>query len=162
MRARMPVPVAEHESGRRPTGVVPKRDAASVEREQQMLRHCLKLHMKLMGRMRERMNVENFPVALLLCRWEILKLNFPILHDDGCSRSLDVMCRQAASLNVTSSEIKLLLLIAQWSVKCQLSAAANQTSRSSSACNRKLHEQIFSTLKLKTHKHASSSNSARR
>lgn len=120
----MPVPVAEQESGRRPTGVVPKRDAASVEREQQMLRHCLKLHMKLMGRMRERMNVENFPVALLLCRWEILKLNFPILHDDGCSRSLDVMYRQAASLNVTSSEIKLLLLIAQWSVKCQLSAAA--------------------------------------
>lgn len=39
--ARMPVPVEEHAKGNNPTGVVPKRDAASLDREQQMLKHCL-------------------------------------------------------------------------------------------------------------------------
>ena len=42
MRARIPVLVAEHESANKPTGVVPKRAAASVSREQHMLRHCLR------------------------------------------------------------------------------------------------------------------------
>lgn len=43
MRARIPVLVAEQASGSKPTGVVPKRTAASVEREQHMLRHCLRI-----------------------------------------------------------------------------------------------------------------------
>lgn len=37
----MPVPVDEHARGKSPTGDVPKREAASCEREQQMLKHCL-------------------------------------------------------------------------------------------------------------------------
>lgn len=41
MRARIPVFVDEHARGNKPTGVVPSRNAASVEREQQMLKHCL-------------------------------------------------------------------------------------------------------------------------
>lgn len=43
MRARIPVFVAEQASGNKPTGVVPKRTAASVDREQHMLRHCLRI-----------------------------------------------------------------------------------------------------------------------
>lgn len=40
----MPVFVAEHASGNKPTGVVPKRAEASELREQQMLKHCLEMN----------------------------------------------------------------------------------------------------------------------
>lgn len=42
IRARMPWPVAEEAKGIRPTEVVPRRTAASMDREQQMLKHCLR------------------------------------------------------------------------------------------------------------------------
>jgi hypothetical protein len=42
IRDLIPVPIAEHAKGSKPTGVEPKRDAASGLREQQTLKHCLK------------------------------------------------------------------------------------------------------------------------
>lgn len=49
MRARIPVFVDEHASGNKPTGVVPSRAAASVDREQHMLKHCLQQERRKKG-----------------------------------------------------------------------------------------------------------------